>query len=142
MKVKLAHEHPYRVLRKNKARQKLIRPSRILAKGGTQKVQEQTDTLYLKALERGSSVFRLKNAQVARALCGFLNPGPRLIYYWLVVVQYRGNYLTQTSKPQRVKSDLAVVLMRYTNRISKLFPIIPLGYKRILCRIPFKIAKI
>ena len=51
------------LLRKNKARKmkKPYPPGRILAKGGTQKApRESKNTLYLKALERGSSVFRLK----------------------------------------------------------------------------------
>ena len=60
MKVKLAHEHPYS--EKNKARKmkKPFRPVGFSRREGPRRPRKLTDTLYLKALERGSSVFWLK----------------------------------------------------------------------------------
>ena len=88
MKVKLAHEHPYS--EKTKREKNLSAPVGFLRREGPKSPRELKNTLYLKALERGSSVFRFKGCTGRKSTVRFLNPGPRerLVYYWLVVDQY------------------------------------------------------
>ena len=71
-------------------------------------------------------------AHLARAVCGFK---PRFVVVLLLAhsKSTRG-VLTQTSKPQRIKSDLAVVLRLKTNRTLELFRTILLGFKTYLAQ--------
>ena len=88
MKVKLAHEHPY----SEKTKREKTYPPRSDSREGRdpEGPRELKNTLYLKAMEGGSSVFRLKACTGCTSTVRFLNPGPRarLVYYWLVVDQY------------------------------------------------------
>ena len=114
---------------KKPSREKQNRKNPLTREGGPQ------NTLRTNALEYGSSVFGTCT-HLARAACGYkiqVVVGLLLAHSSSI----RGT-LTQSSKPQRIKSDLAAVLRLQTNRALELFPAIPLGFKAYLIQIFFQ----
>ena len=111
---------------KKASREKQNRKNPLTREGGPQ------NTLHTNALEYRSIVFGTCT-HLARAACGYKTQ----VVVGLLLARsssIRGT-LTQTSKPQRIKSDLAAVLRLQTNRALELFPTIPLSFKAYLIQI-------
>ena len=79
----------------------------------------------------GSSVFG-PCTHLARAVCGYKTQV--VVVLLLARSSSTRGTLTQTSKPQRMKSDLAAVLRLQTNRTLELYPTILLGFKTYLAQ--------